>query len=114
MIVEDDLILAMLNKRLVELLGHIVVKSVKSGEEAVIYAKDNVFDLILMDVRLKGEMDGISAMNEINETKNIPAIYITGNSDRETKARAEKSNMLAFCVKPINYEELEQIIGKVI
>ena len=41
LIVEDDLILAMLNKRLVELLGHTVVKSVKSGEEAVEYAKDN-------------------------------------------------------------------------
>jgi CheY-like chemotaxis protein len=52
-------------------------------------------------------------MIEINQTKNIPAIYITGNSDRETKERAEATNLLAFCVKPINYEELEQIIGKV-
>ena len=66
-----------------------------------------------MDVRLKGEMDGITAMIEINQTKDIPAIYITGNSDRETKERAEATNLLAFCVKPINYEELEQIIGKV-
>ena len=66
-----------------------------------------------MDVRLKGKMDGIEAMQEINRHKNIPAVYITGNSDPETKRRAEETNMIAFCVKPISYEELESILGKI-
>ncbi len=113
LIVEDDLILSMLNKRLVELLGHKVVKCLKSGEEAVKYSRENDLDLILMDVRLKNEMDGISAMTEISKFCETPAIYITGNSDRVTRQRAEKTNMLAFCVKPVNYDELERIIGNV-
>ena len=113
LIVEDDIILSMLNKRIVELLGHKVIKAVKSGEEAITFALNNEIDIILMDIRLKGEIDGIDALIEINKTKDIPAIYVTGNSDDETKSRAEKTNMLAFCVKPFSYEELEQIIGKV-
>ena len=113
LIVEDDLILSMLNNKFVTSLGHEVVKSVKTGEAAVEFARENKFDLILMDVRLKGKMDGIEAMKEINRHKNIPAVYITGNSDPETKRRAEETNMIAFCVKPISYEELESILGKI-
>jgi DNA-binding NtrC family response regulator len=112
LIVEDDLILTMLNKRFVELLGHSVIKTVKSGEDAVKFSKENNIDIILMDIRLKGEMDGIEAVNEINNFKSIPAIYISGNSDHETVSRAEKTNMIAFCVKPLNFEELEKIIGR--
>ena len=113
LIVEDDIILSMLNKRIVELLGHKVVKAIKSGEEAIDFALKNEIDIILMDIRLKGKIDGIETLIEINKSKVIPAIYVTGNSDEETKSRAEKTNMLAFCVKPFSYEELEQIIGKV-
>jgi CheY-like chemotaxis protein len=112
LIVEDDIILSMLNSRIVELLGHKVIKAVKSGEEAIEFALNSEVDIILMDIRLKGEIDGIEALIEINKTKAIPAIYVTGNSDEETKSRAEKTNMIAFCVKPFSYEELEQIIGK--
>ena len=65
-----------------------------------------------MDIRLKGKMDGIEALKIINETKNIPGIYVTGNSDDDTKSRASKTNMLGFCVKPFSPEELELIIGK--
>ncbi|MBI1836164.1 MAG: response regulator [Flavobacteriia bacterium] len=112
LIVEDDLILTMLNSRFVELLGHEVVKTLKSGEEAVDFALKNDLDLILMDVRLKGMIDGIEATEQINKVKPIPVIYITGNSDRETRSRAENTNMLNFCIKPINFEELESILGK--
>jgi DNA-binding NtrC family response regulator len=112
LIVEDDIILSMLNRRIVELLGHKVVKVIKSGEEAIDFAINNDIDVILMDIRLKGKIDGIDALIEINKFKPLPAIYVTGNSDEETRSRAEKTNMLAFCIKPFSYEELEQIIGK--
>ena len=113
LIVEDDLILTMLNSRFIEILGHEVVKALKSGEEAIEFVKENDIDIIMMDVRLKGKMDGIEAMIEINKTKAIKAIYITGNSDPETRKRAEATNMLDFCVKPLNLEELEVILGKI-
>lgn len=112
LIVEDDLILTMLNSRFVELLGHVVVKTLKSGEEAIDFAKENQLDLILMDIRLKGKIDGIDAMREINKFQEVKAIYITGNSDPETKKRAEETNMMSFCVKPLNFDELEDILGK--
>lgn len=113
LIVEDDLILTMLNTRFIEILGHEVVKALKSGEEAIEFTRENDVDIILMDIRLKGKKDGIEAMNEINKTKAIKAIYISGNSDPETKKRAEATNMLDFCVKPLSFEELEVILGKI-
>jgi two-component system, response regulator PdtaR len=113
LIVEDDLILAMMNAKFIESLGHNVVNSVQTGEDAISFAKENDFDLILMDIRLKGKIDGIEAMHSINAFKKIPAIYISGNSDPETKERASETNMVAFCVKPISYEELEIIINNV-
>jgi two-component system, response regulator PdtaR len=113
LIVEDDLILAMMNAKFIESLGHAVINNVQTGEEAVEFAKENDFDLVLMDIRLKGKMDGIEAMHEINNFKKIPAIYISGNSDPETKQRASETNMVAFCVKPFSYEELQIIINNV-
>jgi len=114
LIVEDDLILLLLNKKFIQLLGHVVVKAVKSGEEAIEFAlnEDNEIDLILIDVRLRGKIDGIIAMVEINKSRKIPAIYVTGNSNKEIKERAEMTNMLAFCIKPVSLNELELIIDK--
>jgi len=56
-------------------------------------------------------MDGVEALIEINKTKALQAIYITGNSDQETRSRAKKTNLLAFCEKLFSFEELDRIIG---
>ena len=58
-------------------------------------------------------MDGIEAMTEIAKFSEVPAIYLSGNSDNENKERAAKTNMLAFCVKPIHYEQLQEFFLKI-
>ena len=65
-----------------------------------------------MDIRIVGVMDGIEAMEEIMKFSQAKAIYISGNSEPTTKLRAEKTNMLAFCTKPISIEDLKLVIEK--
>jgi CheY-like chemotaxis protein len=86
---------------------------VASGIDAIKEAKKHRPDVVLMDLRLDGEMDGIDAMNEIAKFSNVPVIYLTGNSDEVNKKRAAKTNLLGFCVKPVHFEELQTLFSKV-
>lgn len=110
LIVEDDLILTMINKRYVELLGHNVVASARNGIDAIAAAKKHNLDLILMDIRIDGDLDGIDTMEEIRKFSAVEVIYVTGNSDNVTKTRAEKTKMLGFCVKPISFDDLKDLL----
>ena len=110
LIVEDDMIISMVTKRQVESLGHKVVQSVRSGIDAINAAKIHNPDIILMDIRIVGTMDGIEAMEEIMKFSNAKAIYISGNSEPATKLRAQKTNMLAFCTKPMSMEDLKLVM----
>ena len=67
LIVEDDMIISMVNKRYIESLGCKVVQSVRNGPDAIEAAKNHSPDVILMDIRIDGEMDGITAMEEIRK-----------------------------------------------
>lgn len=111
LVVEDDLLLSMLNKKHLQRMGHIVVNAVTNGKDAIESVKRDKPDLILMDIRIKGDMDGIETMVEISKFSDIPVIYLTGNSNEDCKARAVKTNMLAFCLKPVHLEELQHIIS---
>jgi CheY-like chemotaxis protein len=113
LIVEDDFMLCLINKKSIELIGYNVVATVASGIDAIKEAKKHRPDVVLMDLRLDGEMDGIDAMNEIAKFSNVPVIYLTGNSDEVNKKRAAKTNLLGFCVKPVHFEELQTLFSKV-
>ena len=110
LIVEDDFILSMINRKHIELMGYEVVDSVTNGLDAIEAVKKYNPDVVLMDVRLEGAMSGIEAMEEISKFSNAAVIYLTGNSEKEFKERASKTNMLAFCVKPVHFEELSEIL----
>lgn len=112
LIVEDDMILSMVNKRYVEILGHQVVQSVRNGLDAIAAVKKHNPDLVLMDIRIEGEMDGIEAMQEIRKFSNVPVVYLTGNSESTTKTRAEQTTMLAFCIKPISLDDLKAVLNQ--
>jgi CheY-like chemotaxis protein len=105
--------LSMINRKYLEMMGHLVVDSVTNGPDAIEAVKKHMPDIILMDLRLDGQMDGIETMLEISKFSNASAIYLTGNSDEENKSRAQQTNMLAFCVKPVHFEQLQQLLGKI-
>lgn len=108
LIVEDELIIALMIERMVQNLGHTVIEKVTTGNAAIEAAKIHNPDIILMDIRLQGEMDGIEAMSEIRRTSNVPVIYITGNSDENYRKRIEESKPLDFLTKPITQGDLSR------
>ncbi len=108
LIVEDEMIIALLIERMVANLGHEVIGKVSSGEEAVTMALESEPDLILMDIRLQGELDGVEAMIKIRENKNIPVIYISGNTDAVHREKIEQTDYIEFLSKPITISELDR------
>lgn len=106
MIVEDELLIQMVNKQMLENAGYVICCSTTSGEEAVPMALERKPHLIIMDIKLDGEMDGITAMEEIQKVINIPVLYVSGNSDEATMKRVQKTNMVDFIVKPVDYNLL--------
>lgn len=112
MIVEDDLILNLLYESYLEKLGYGAEGELVYGKTAIEVAKRIKPDLILMDISLEGEMDGIDAMMEIRKFSDVPVIYITGNSDQYHVERAKETNYIDYLVKPIEFDVLKESIEK--
>lgn len=106
LVVEDEKIIAINLKESLESLGYIVPGIAVSGEQAI--EKSIAFhpDLVLMDIRLKGEMDGIEAADCIWEQLQIPVIYVTGHSDQGTLERAKITAPFGYILKPVKDREL--------
>lgn len=111
-IVEDDLILSLLFESYMEKLGFETQGELVYGKTAVDTAREIKPDLILMDISLEGDMDGIDAMNEIRKFSDVPVIYITGNSDSVNRERAIATKFIEYLIKPIEFEDLRQVIHK--
>ena len=112
MIVEDDLILNLLYESYLEKLGYDAEGELVYGKTAIEVAKKINPDLILMDISLEGEIDGITAMKEIRKFSNVPVIYITGNSDPHHVQRAKETEYLDYLVKPIEFNDLKDSIER--
>jgi CheY-like chemotaxis protein len=106
MVVEDESILAMLIKRKLQNWGYNVVDWVDTGEEAVKNANKYKPDLILMDIVLKGDMDGIEAAQRIRENVDIPIIYLTAYSNDEVLKRAQETEPYGYILKPFREGEV--------
>lgn len=112
LIVEDDMIIAMVLERMVRKLKHNVLDKVITGAGAIQSALELEPDLILMDIQLKDEVDGIEAMRKIRESSDVPVIYITGNSDQYNLNRARETNFVEYLVKPIRMDDLKRSFEK--
>ncbi len=99
LIVEDERITAEDIKRSLEKVGYKVPAIVSTGEDAVKFSEKYKPDLILMDIVLDGNIDGIEAAEIIRTKFNIPVIYLTAYSDRSTVERAKTTNPSAFILK---------------
>lgn len=106
LVVEDERIIAINLKESLESLGYSVPAIAASGKKAVEKATEFHPDLVLMDIRLKGHMDGIAAAQEIWELLQIPAIYLTGHADKSTLERAKVTAPFGYILKPLKEREL--------
>jgi len=104
MIVEDELITAKAIAVLLKKLNYNPISIVSSGEEALSKIKNLDLDLILMDIILAGDIDGIETAEIIYSNYNIPIIYITAYGDKNTLDRAKLSEPYGYIVKPITDE----------
>jgi signal transduction histidine kinase len=110
MIVEDERIVAAdLEEKLVS-MGYNVCGIAYSGQQAVSLIEKKYPDLIIMDIKLEGSMDGIEAANLIKDRFNIPVIYLTAFSDEHILQRAKVTEPFGFLLKPIQYRELRSNI----
>lgn len=106
LVVEDERVVARDIKACLENLGYAVPEIVSSGSKAVERAKIIHPDLVLMDIRLEGEIDGIQAAQRIWQELHIPVIYSTGHSDRATVERAMATEPFGYVLKPIKEQDL--------
>jgi diguanylate cyclase (GGDEF)-like protein/PAS domain S-box-containing protein len=106
LIVEDEKIIALDLQRRLERFGFSVVGMAASGDEAVDLAKDREPDIILMDIRLEGEMDGIEASKRIRAQFAIPVIFLTAYTDEKTLDRAKEVEPFGYILKPFKEREL--------
>lgn len=110
MIVEDEQIVAKHIKNHLEKGGYTIFEVVTTGEDAVERAAEIQPDLILMDIRLAGDMDGIQAAEKIRSRFNIPIIYLTAFADSETLERSRATEPFGYLLKPFEAKVLYSTI----
>jgi len=113
LIVEDEYITALDLKILVGSKGAYSLQIVPSGEEAVRRTSDEKIDLIFIDIQLKGELDGIEAVKQIRRKKDIPVVFVSGNSDLLRSDLLKSLHPAGILHKPIEEEAVTGVLEKV-
>lgn len=114
MIVEDEAIGAMYLRHTVEGMGHRVLSIVDSGEDAIKTALDERPDLVLMDIRIRGDIDGVMAAYSIKAATEIPSILVSAFGKNELRQYRNVEDDFLFLSKPVMEEELRRAIGSVL
>lgn len=110
LIVEDDAVSALLLRKALEKNDHEIVGIADSGEKALEMIMDSHADLVMMDINLAGELDGITTTEIINEKYDIPVVYLSASSDAETLNKVVGTNPSAYVIKPFNIRELNMVV----
>ncbi len=110
MIVEDESIIAEDLADSLRTMGYLIVDIVSSGEEAILMAAEKQPNLILMDVMLQGEIDGVIAAEQIQSSLQIPIIFLTAYTDNKTLQRVKATNPFGYIVKPFEERNLHLTI----
>lgn len=110
LLVEDELVIAESLKRALTAQGYAVQPVAVSGEAALCAVADSMPDVVLMDIMLKGDVDGIEAADRIRGIRDVPLIYITAYGDDETLGRAKLTRPDGYLLKPVKEREMKAVI----
>ncbi len=110
LIVEDEMVIGANISLQLSNFGHEVTGIVTRGEEALMHARDNQPDMVLLDIQLKGHIDGIQTAEMMQKELNIPVIYLTANVDDAHFNRAKATHPYAFISKPYKSLDLKRAI----
>lgn len=111
-IVEDDMLLSLVEGRIVNKLGYDVVAKAVDGADAIQKVKAYNPDILIMDISIKGSIDGIETVSEIRKFSDVPVIYLSGSSDKLSVERAKKTNYSDFLIKPVSVEDMTEPLEK--
>ncbi|AEV31518.1 LytR/AlgR family response regulator transcription factor [Owenweeksia hongkongensis] len=106
LIVEDDPNIADTLKDMLETMEHDVIGVFDNGPEAILFLTRNKVDLVLLDIQLRGRMNGIEVAGEIQETNSIPFIFTTAYADSKTIAKAKEKGPYGYIVKPYGMKDI--------
>ncbi|HEV3205017.1 MAG TPA: response regulator, partial [Gemmataceae bacterium] len=110
LVVEDEPIVAKNIQMELKGMGYTVPAIASSGEDALQKVAETHPDLVLMDIVLKGDMDGVETAERLRESYDVPVIYLTAYADDQTLQRAKKTQPFGYLLKPYEEKELETTI----
>lgn len=110
LIVEDEYIVGFEISYTLGELGYETLGPAPSGEEALALAKSAQPDVVLMDIVLKGNMDGIEAAQAIMRSQGTPVVFATASSERRTYDRAMALRPLGFFLKPLDFQAIDRLL----
>jgi DNA-binding response OmpR family regulator len=110
LVVEDEAIIANSLKICLEEHGYHVLDIVSTGDDAIVSAKDDNPDIVLMDVRLRGALNGYETVIQIRLHSTVPVIYATGGNRHEVAELAKETKPYDYVLKPYDIAELVQKI----
>ncbi len=105
-IVEDERVVSLALQRMLQKLGYTVAGSATSGEATLESLGASAPDLVLMDIGLAGELDGVATAERLRAAHDVPVIFLTGHSDAATLGRAQVIGPAAYVLKPVEAREL--------
>ncbi len=110
LIVEDEGILAMALEGMLKKSGYTVLEPVATGKGAITAVEKEQPDLVLMDIQLSGNMDGITAAEQIRFFSDVPIVYLTGHSDEVMLERARLTRPYDYLIKPVLMNKLKRCL----
>ncbi len=110
LVVEDESVTAMDIEERLQRLGYSVLAVVSSGEEAIRKVEETHPDLVLMDIKLSGDTDGVQAAQDVQSRLGVPIVYLTAFSDNATWDRVKSTEPFGYLVKPVKDRDLETSI----
>lgn len=115
MIVEDDPLLSIVEEKMITKLGYNVVGKAKSGEEALARFKDLNPEILVIDIQLAGNLNGIQTVEKLREMySDIPVIFLSGDKSSSVLKKAENVNCVDFLLKPVSSNELSGPLQKAV
>lgn len=113
-IAEDERLIALGLKTILRRLGHEVCAMYPSAEQCIDQAPQFEPDLVFMDIRMEGQMDGIEAASVLREKYDIPVVFTTAYDDPETRSRAAQVHPIAFLRKPIGADCIASTLSTIV
>ena len=114
MVVEDEGVVSIDIRNMLKNAGYGIAAVAFQGDEAIRKAEQSSPDLVLMDIGLKGDIDGIEAAKKIRDRFRIPVVFLTGFADEATMSKAKEADPSGFIIKPINEEELKKTLEDIL